>query len=159
HVRSLDFPSNEPIARNAETNASCTASSRSCSRRMNLLATAIMRGPYSRTSVSNARSSPAFNRAIRSASSASFSMVHSLVDGSASPSIVYPMIHRTCGIVCILVLAARGLAQETQRQYLSGKGIDDAVQWEFFCSAGDKSGQWTTIRVPTCWDVEGFGTL
>lgn len=54
---------------------------------------------------------------------------------------------------------ATSSAQETQRQYLSGKGSDDAVAWEFFCSAGAKSGKWTTIPVPSCWDALGFGTL
>ncbi|MBC7782584.1 MAG: glycoside hydrolase family 2 [Burkholderiales bacterium] len=48
---------------------------------------------------------------------------------------------------------------ETARQYLSGKGIDDAVQWDFFCTAGHRSGEWATIPVPSCWDAKGFGTL
>jgi len=47
---------------------------------------------------------------------------------------------------------------ETQIQYLSGKGSDDAVQWEFICSEGRHSGEWTKIRVPSCWEQEGFGT-
>ncbi|MEA2736399.1 MAG: hypothetical protein QOE14_2850, partial [Humisphaera sp.] len=63
----------------------------------------------------------------------------------------------------ILFLLAAGLpaarGQETQRQYLSGRGTDDAVAWDFFCSSGAKSGQWTTIPVPSCWDARGFGTL
>lgn len=46
---------------------------------------------------------------------------------------------------------------ETQTVYLSGRGADDAVEWDFFCSEGRKSGQWTKIRVPSCWEQEGFG--
>ena len=49
-------------------------------------------------------------------------------------------------------------AQETQRQYLSGHGCDDMVQWDFFCSDGRNSGKWTKIGVPSCWGLQGFGT-
>jgi beta-galactosidase/beta-glucuronidase len=62
-------------------------------------------------------------------------------------------------VLATLVFTLTSRGQETQRQYLSGKGTDDAVRWEFFCSAGAKSGQWTTIPVPSCWDALGFGTL
>ena len=47
---------------------------------------------------------------------------------------------------------------ETQRQYLSGHGCDDMVQWDFFCSDGRNSGNWTKIGVPSCWELQGFGT-
>ncbi|NDW09713.1 glycoside hydrolase family 2 TIM barrel-domain containing protein [Dysgonomonas sp. 520] len=47
---------------------------------------------------------------------------------------------------------------ETGIQYLSGKGSDDAVDWEFFCTDGRNSGKWTTIPVPSCWELQGFGT-
>ncbi len=47
---------------------------------------------------------------------------------------------------------------ETQRQYLSGHGCDDMVQWDFICSDGRNSGQWTKIGVPSCWELQGFGT-
>ncbi len=53
-------------------------------------------------------------------------------------------------------LAAR--AAETEIRYLSGLGKDDGVPWDFFCTAGRRSGEWTTIRVPSCWELEGFGT-
>src|SRR5687768_2607319 len=62
-------------------------------------------------------------------------------------------------LLLVLFASAAVCATETQRQYLSGKGVDDDVRWEFSCSAGSSSGQWTTIRVPSCWDTEGFGTL
>jgi len=46
----------------------------------------------------------------------------------------------------------------TQRYYLSGHGADDMVQWEFFCTDGLNSGKWTKIGVPSCWELQGFGT-
>ena len=47
--------------------------------------------------------------------------------------------------------------QQTEIQYLSGTGNDHTVNWEFFCSAGMNSGRWTTIPVPSCWELQGFG--
>lgn len=46
----------------------------------------------------------------------------------------------------------------THRQYLSGRGADDTVQWDFFCTGGNNSGKWTKIGVPSCWEQQGFGT-
>ena len=48
-------------------------------------------------------------------------------------------------------------AQETESLYLSGKGSDQTVMWDFFCTAGRKSGEWTKIPVPSNWEFEGFG--
>ena len=61
-------------------------------------------------------------------------------------------------VLCLLVLFS-GLiyAQETQYKYLSGKSADDNVEWDFFCSDGRKSGKWDKIRVPSCWELEGYG--
>lgn len=47
---------------------------------------------------------------------------------------------------------------ETQRQYLSGHGCDDMVDWDFYCTEGRNSGKWTKIGVPSCWELQGFGT-
>ncbi|MGF7140576.1 glycoside hydrolase family 2 TIM barrel-domain containing protein [Roseimarinus sediminis] len=47
--------------------------------------------------------------------------------------------------------------KETQIVYLSGTGSDDAVEWDFFCTAGRNSGHWTKIEVPSCWEQQGFG--
>ena len=47
---------------------------------------------------------------------------------------------------------------ETQRQYISGHGCDDMVEWHFLCSDGRNSGKWTKIGVPSCWELQGFGT-
>ena len=46
---------------------------------------------------------------------------------------------------------------ETEIVYLSGTGPDDGVEWDFFCTAGRQSGMWTTIKVPSCWEQQGFG--
>lgn len=56
-----------------------------------------------------------------------------------------------------LLAASLGFAQETERQYLSGHGKNDPVPWEFWCTAGQHSNVWTTIPVPSCWEVQGFG--
>ena len=56
------------------------------------------------------------------------------------------------------LFAASVDAQTTEIQYLSGKGSDDAVEWEFFCTDGRNSGKWTTVPVPSCWELQGFGT-
>lgn len=47
---------------------------------------------------------------------------------------------------------------DTQRQYLSGHGCDDMVDWDFYCTGGRNSGKWTKIGVPSCWELQGFGT-
>jgi len=56
-------------------------------------------------------------------------------------------------LVCINLI----LAQETEIFYLSGKGSDDTIDWQFYCTDGRKSGEWTTIPVPSCWELQGFG--
>ena len=60
------------------------------------------------------------------------------------------------GLVAIGVQAQKLV--ETQRQYLSGHGCDDMVQWDFLCTDGRNSGKWTKIGVPSCWELQGFGT-
>lgn len=49
-------------------------------------------------------------------------------------------------------------AQQTIVRFLSGTGSDNTVDWEFYCTDGRKSGYWTTIPVPSCWELQGFGT-
>ncbi len=56
-----------------------------------------------------------------------------------------------------LLLITYCAAQETVIQYLSGKGPEDAVQWQFYCTDGMNSKKWTTIPVPSCWEQQGFG--
>ncbi|MHC4627810.1 MAG: sugar-binding domain-containing protein, partial [Planctomycetota bacterium] len=59
----------------------------------------------------------------------------------------------------VLALGGNTLpAQETKLQYLSGQGKDEPVKWQFYCTEGRNSGRWTTIDVPSNWELEGFGT-
>ena len=48
-------------------------------------------------------------------------------------------------------------AQETIIKYLSGTDKDHTVNWDFYCTKGAKSGNWTKIPVPTNWEFQGFG--
>ncbi|BCM92643.1 beta-galactosidase [Abditibacteriota bacterium] len=48
-------------------------------------------------------------------------------------------------------------AQSTTVQYLSGTDKDHTVPWDFYCSEGRKSGNWTKIPVPSNWELQGFG--
>ncbi|MGB8193356.1 MAG: glycoside hydrolase family 2 TIM barrel-domain containing protein, partial [Chitinophagaceae bacterium] len=48
-------------------------------------------------------------------------------------------------------------AQQTIIKYLSGTDKDNTVNWDFFCTAGMKSGAWTSIPVPSNWELQGFG--
>ena len=54
--------------------------------------------------------------------------------------------------------AAAQTSVETQKQYLSGTGCDDMVKWDFLCTDGRNAGKWTKIGVPSCWELQGFGT-
>ena len=50
-------------------------------------------------------------------------------------------------------------AEKTELLYLSGAGSDDAIEWDFFCTGGRNSGKWGKIKVPSCWEMEGYGTF
>lgn len=60
-------------------------------------------------------------------------------------------------IFCLCFVMVNAWPQRTEYQYLSGTDKDNTVSWEFFCSAGMNSGKWTTIEVPSCWEMQGFG--
>ena len=65
-------------------------------------------------------------------------------------------------------LAAIQLVNPTETQMLSGHGSDDAVPWDFYCASSRANnrnctnapgnGIWTTIPVPSNWELQGFGT-
>lgn len=63
----------------------------------------------------------------------------------------------------VLLLLSAVLAQagvQTERLYLSGHDRDDAVRWAFRCATdGKPAGEWSTIPVPSNWEMHGFGTL
>ncbi len=48
-------------------------------------------------------------------------------------------------------------AQQTIVQYLSGTDKDHTENWEFMCNGGRNSGSWTTLPVPSNWEMLGFG--
>ena len=50
-------------------------------------------------------------------------------------------------------------AASTQKvvQYLSGTDNIHTKTWEFFCTSGRQSGQWSKIEVPSHWEQQGFG--
>ncbi|MDR0711977.1 MAG: DUF4981 domain-containing protein [Prevotellaceae bacterium] len=63
----------------------------------------------------------------------------------------------TASFAAGIVFAHAQQQTETIVKYLSGRGFDDAVEWEFFCTEGRNSNKWTTIKVPSCWEQQGFG--
>ncbi|WP_303341425.1 glycoside hydrolase family 2 protein, partial [uncultured Duncaniella sp.] len=62
--------------------------------------------------------------------------------------------------ICSMFAGMAMMAQSvtTERLYLSGKGCDDMVEWDFMCTDGNNSGEWKKIGVPSCWELQGFGT-
>ena len=63
--------------------------------------------------------------------------------------------------ICLpAILGLKAWGQDTRTTetiYLSGTDKDHKVDWQFYCTDGARSGQWTTIGVPSCWELEGFG--
>jgi hypothetical protein len=49
-------------------------------------------------------------------------------------------------------------AQETEKIYLSGKNFEEPLEWDFKVSDGRNSNDWSTIKVPSHWEIQGFGT-
>ncbi|MBN8460372.1 MAG: glycoside hydrolase family 2 [Verrucomicrobia bacterium] len=63
-------------------------------------------------------------------------------------------------ITAFLVTAVQALPdRETRRQLLSGPDAEHTVPWEFRCSGGRNSGAWSEIGVPSCWELQGFGSF
>ena len=56
-----------------------------------------------------------------------------------------------------LLFPLKGISQSTEIKYLSGTGSDHTVSWQFFCTGGMNANKWTTIAVPSCWELQGFG--
>ena len=61
-------------------------------------------------------------------------------------------------LILFFIFSIAGYAQETEVIYLSGKGYDDTVEWDFMCTGGRKANQWSKIPVTSCWELQGFGT-
>ena len=59
------------------------------------------------------------------------------------------------GMIAAALQAYPGVS--TEYVYLSGHDADDAVEWDFTCSAGRNAGKPSKISVPSCWEQQGFG--
>ncbi|MEJ5995021.1 glycoside hydrolase family 2 TIM barrel-domain containing protein [Pedobacter sp. Du54] len=57
----------------------------------------------------------------------------------------------------LVMLFCSANAQQTEKVYLSGTGNDNTKNWDFFCTKGMNAGKWTTIPVPSNWELQGFG--
>lgn len=71
-------------------------------------------------------------------------------------------LRRGLAALALAMVALGGQAQnqlpQTEIQYLSGHGCDDMVEWDFMCTDGRNSGKWGKIGVPSCWELQGYGT-
>ncbi|MGL6161180.1 glycoside hydrolase family 2 TIM barrel-domain containing protein [Microbulbifer sp.] len=68
------------------------------------------------------------------------------------------MISRSISALFFLALSATVIADPTEIRYLSGTDKDHTVDWQFKVSGGRNSGHWTTIPVPSNWEMQGFGS-
>ncbi|WP_372651535.1 glycoside hydrolase family 2 TIM barrel-domain containing protein [Draconibacterium sp.] len=66
---------------------------------------------------------------------------------------------RTTTTLLFVLLINFGWANPAKKEikYLSGTDSENTVAWDFFCTAGRKSGAWTKIEVPSHWEQQGFG--
>lgn len=71
---------------------------------------------------------------------------------------------RSTGLLLLFLVlhsAVDSLAQDNvtyNRVYLSGHDAANTVDWDFMVTDGRKNGEWTTIPVPSNWELHGFGT-
>lgn len=61
-------------------------------------------------------------------------------------------------LASLLAVVLPTFGEQTQIQYLSGTDKDHTVPWNFSVSSGRNAGVATTIPVPSCWEMQGFGT-
>lgn len=61
-------------------------------------------------------------------------------------------------LVILLILSCSASAQKTEILYLSGIDKDNTVDWDFYCTYGNNSGMWSSIPVPSNWELQGFGS-
>ena len=54
--------------------------------------------------------------------------------------------------VCLIAFS-----QETIVKYLSGTDKDHTAKWDFYCTRGMNSGKWSSIPVPSNWELQSFG--
>lgn len=61
-------------------------------------------------------------------------------------------------IILVLLFSTNLFAQHTEIKFLSGTDAANTVDWDFYCTDGRNSGEWTKIPVPSNWELQGFGT-
>ena len=61
-------------------------------------------------------------------------------------------------LIITLLFSTRLFSQQTQIKFLSGTDGANTVDWDFYCTDGRNSGEWTKIPVPSNWELQGFGT-
>jgi beta-galactosidase/beta-glucuronidase len=62
-------------------------------------------------------------------------------------------------IAFFLLSASHAVAGvQTERLYLSGRGSDSTVLWDFMVTGGRRANEWTKIPVPSNWELQGFGS-
>ena len=62
-------------------------------------------------------------------------------------------------ILSVFLLASSTFicAQQTHKIMLSGPDFEHPKTWDFKVSEGNNSGKWSTIEVPSQWELQGFG--
>lgn len=60
-------------------------------------------------------------------------------------------------VLCSMSVVAQ-TSNATRRIYLSGTDAEHTRTWDFYCSEGEQSGRWRKIEVPSCWELQGYGT-
>lgn len=66
--------------------------------------------------------------------------------------------HNLALLLLFLIPVSDALSQETKVMYLSGTDSENTAEWDFMVTDGRKNGEWTTIHVPSNWELQGFGT-
>lgn len=67
--------------------------------------------------------------------------------------------HKPFLLIALLALHCFVSAQKTEILFLSGTDKDNTVNWDFYCTSGGmNSGVWSSIPVPSNWELQGFGT-
>src|ERR1051325_5726051 len=69
-----------------------------------------------------------------------------------------PYIIKTILFLFLISCFVGANAQQTIVQYLSGIDKDHTKNWDFMINQGRNAGKWSTIPVPSCWEMQGFGT-
>ncbi len=64
---------------------------------------------------------------------------------------------QSIALAAFSIFTLNGSAQQTEKILLSGEDFEHPVQWDFYCTDGNKSKTWTKINVPSQWELEGFG--